>query len=111
MKFELRIFKFLKIMEQTLLSINNDNDIRIIFFNKSKLGKFIPSFCRFRASKIQIIKLTITEDKIIPTTPKLYGERFPKLLIGAPIKIQSKKMFNIIPANDNLNGKFAFSIE
>jgi len=55
--------------------------------------------------------LTITEDNIIPTTPKLYGERFPKLLIGAPIKNQSKKIFNIIPANDDLKGKFVFSIE
>ena len=36
-------------------------------------------------SKIQTIKLTTTEEKIIPKTPKLYGERFPKLLIGAPI--------------------------
>jgi len=55
--------------------------------------------------------LTITEDKIIPTTPKLYGERFPKFLIGAPIKNQSKKIFNIIPANEDLKGKFVFSIE
>jgi len=55
--------------------------------------------------------LTITEDKIIPTTPKLYGERFPKFLIGAPIKNQSKKMLNMIPANEDLKGKFVFSIE
>ena len=53
------------------------NDIIIIFLNKSKLGKWIFSFLKLKESKIQIIKLTITEDKIIPTTPKLYGERFP----------------------------------
>ena len=85
--------------------------MRIIFLNKSKFGKQIFSFFRLKESKIQTIKLTITEDKIIPITPKLYGERFPKLLIGAPIKNQSKKIFNIIPANDDLKGKFVFSIE
>ena len=85
--------------------------MRMIFLNKSKLGKWIFSFLRLKESKIQTIKLTITEDKIIPTTPKLYGERLPKLLIGAPIKNQSKKIFNIIPANDDLKGKLVFSIE
>ena len=94
-----------------MLSINAANDIRLIFFNKSKLGKWIPSFRRFKESKTQTIKLTITEDKIIPITPKLYGERFPKLFIGAPIKNQSKKILNIIPANEDLKGKFVFSIE
>ena len=94
-----------------MLSINAANDMRIIFLNKSKLGKWIFSFRRLKERKIQIIKFTITEDKIIPTTPKLYGERFPKFLIGAPTKNQSKKIFNIIPANDDLKGKFVFSIE
>ena len=94
-----------------MLSINADNDMRIIFLNKSKLGKWIFSFLRLKESKTQTIKFTITEDKIIPTTPKLYGDRFPKFLIGAPIKNQSKKIFNIIPANDALKGKFVFSIE
>jgi len=94
-----------------VLSINDANDIRIIFFNKSKLGKWISSFRRFKESKIQTIKLTNTEDKIIPTTPKLYGERFPKFLIGAPIKNQSKKILNIIPANEDLKGKAVYSIE
>ena len=56
-------------------------------------------------------KVAITEDKIIPTTPKLYGERFPKFLIGAPIKNQSKIILNIIPANEDLKGKFVLSIE
>ena len=85
--------------------------MRVIFFNKLKLGKWISSFRRFKESKVETNKLTITEDKIIPTTPKLYGERFPRFLIGAPIKNQSKKTLNIIPAHDNLNGNFVFSIE
>ena len=100
-----------RIGKQSVLPIKAANVIRLIFLYKSKLGKKIVSFRRLKESKIQITKLTITEDKIIPTTPKLYGERFPKLLIGAPIKNQSKKIFNIIPANDDLKGKFVFSIE
>ena len=98
-------------VKQSVLSINADNDMRIIFLNKSKIGKWIFSFLRLKESKTQTIKLTITEDKIIPTTPKLYGERFPKFLIGAPIKTQSKRIFNTIPANEDLKGKFVFSIE
>ena len=94
-----------------MLSTNDAIDISITFFNKSKLGKFISSFLRFKERKIQTKKLTITEDKIIPTTPKLYGERFSKFLIGAPIKSQSKKILNIIPAKESLNGNFVFSIE
>ena len=94
-----------------MLPIKAANVIRLIFLNKSKLGKWIVSFRRLKESKIQIIKLTITEDKIIPTTPKLYGERFPKFLIGAPIKNQSKKILNIIPAKEDLKGKFVFYIE
>ena len=101
----------LRIVKQSVLSINAANDIRQIFLNNFKLGKMIFSLRRLKERKIQTIKLTITEDKIIPTTPKLYGERFLKLLIGAPIKNQSKKIFNIIPANDDLKGKFVFSIE
>ena len=85
--------------------------MRLIFLNNSKLGKMIFSLRRLKERKIQTVKLTITEDKIIPTTPKLYGERFPKLLIGAPINNQSKKIFINIPANDDLKGKFVFSIE
>ena len=101
----------LKIVKQILLPTYDANDIRLIFLNKSKLEKCISSFRRLKESKIQTIKFTITEDNIIPTTPKLYGERFPKSLIGAPIKNQSKKILNNIPANDNLNGNFVFSIE
>ena len=100
----------LRILKQRVLSINADNDMRIIFLNKSELGKWIFSFLRLKESKTQTIKFTITEDKIIPITPKLYGERFPKLFIGAPIKNQSKKILNIIPANEDLKGKFVFSI-
>ena len=107
----MKLFVVLRIVKQSALSINAANDMRIIFLNKSKLGKWISSFRRLKESKIQIIRLTITEDKIIPTTPKLYGERFPKFLIGAPIKNQSKKILNIIPANEDLKGKFVFSIE
>ena len=107
----MKLFVVLRIVKQKVLSISDANDIRLIFLNKSMLGKWIFSFRRFKESKIQTIKLTITEDKIIPTTPKLYGERFPKFLNGAPIKNQSKKILNIIPANEDLKGKFVFSIE
>ena len=107
----MKLFLVWRIVKQIVLSINAANDMRQIFLNNSKLGKMIFSLRRLKERKIQTIKLTITEDKIIPTTPKLYGERFPKLFIGAPIKIQSKKIFNIIPANDDLKGKFVFSIE
>ncbi len=99
--FEFNLFVVLRMVKQILLSIKDANDIRIIFLNKSKLGKWISSFRKLRASKIQTIKLTIPEDKIIPTTPKLYGERFSKFFIGAPIKNQSKKALRMIPANDN----------
>ena len=98
-------------VKQIALSINAANDIRVIFFNKLKFGKWISSLRRFKESKIETNKLTITDDKIIPTTPKLYGERFPKFLIGAPIKNQSKKILNTIPADDNLKGNLVFSIE
>ena len=98
-------------VKQIVLSINAANDMRLILLNNFKLGKMIFSLRRLKERKIQTIKLTITEDKIIPTTPKLYGERFPKFLIGAPIKNQSKKILNIIPANEDLKGKFVFSIE
>ena len=107
----MKLFVVLRIVKQIVLSINAANDMRTIFLNKSKFGKWIFSFLRLKESKTQTIKLTITEDKIIPTTPKLYGERFPKFLIGAPIKNQSKKILNIIPANEDLKGKFVFSIE
>ena len=110
-RFEFKLFVVFRIVKQSVQSINAANDMRMIFLNKSKLGKWIFSFLRLKESKTQTIKLTITEDKIIPITPKLYGERFPKLLIGAPINNQSKKIFNTIPANDDLKGKFVFSIE
>jgi len=111
LRFELKLFVVLRILKQSMLSINAANDMRLIFFNKAKLGKWISSFRRLKESKMQTIKLTITEDKIIPTTPKLNGEKFPKSLMGAPIKNQSRKILNIIPANDDLKGKFVLSIE
>ena len=64
----------------------------------------------FADRKMQISKFTIPEDIIIPITPKLYGSKLPLLLIGAPIKNQSKKTLSIIPAKDNLKGNFGFSI-
>ena len=107
----MKLFVVFRIVKQSVLSIKTANDMRQIFLNNSKLGKIIFSLRRLKERKIQTIKLTITEDKIIPITPKLYGERFPKLLIGAPIKNQSKKILKIIPANEDLKGKFVFSIE
>ena len=107
----MKLFVVFRIVKQSVLSINTANNMRLIFLNNSKFGKMIFSLRRLKERKIQTIKLTITEDKIIPTTPKLYGERFPKLLIGAPIKNQSKKILNIIPANEDLKGKFVVSIE
>ena len=68
---ELKLFVVLRIIKQNVLPISAANDMRLIFFNKSKLGKLIFSFRRLKERKIQTIKLTITEDKIIPTTPKL----------------------------------------
>jgi len=102
----LNLFVVLRIVKQIELSINAANDMRMIFLNKSQLGRGIFSFFKFKESKTQTIKLTITEDKIIPTTPKLYGERFPKFLIGAPIKNQSKKILN----NTLVNPKYVISL-
>ena len=70
-RFELKLFVVLRIIKQSVLSINATNDMRQIFLNNSKLGKIIFSLRRLKESKIQTIKFTITEDKIIPTTPKL----------------------------------------
>ena len=91
--------------------MNDAKDMSIIFLNKIKLGKGKSSFRKLKESKMQTIKLTMTEDKIIPSIPKLNGEIFPKFFVGAPIKNQSKKILNIIPAEDNLKGNFVFSIE
>ena len=88
----MKLFVVLRIVKQSALSINAANDIRLILFNKSKLGKWIFSFFRLKESKIQTIKLTITEDKIIPTTPKLYGERFPKFLKVNKFKFFKKRI-------------------
>ena len=66
------LFVLWRIVKQSMLSINPANDMRIIFLNNSKLGKMIFSLRRLKERKIQTIKFTITEDKIIPITPKLY---------------------------------------
>ena len=70
-RFELKLFVVFKILKQIVLSINTANDMRLIFLNNSKLGKMIFSLRRLKERKIQTIKLTIPEDKTIPTTPKL----------------------------------------
>ena len=70
-RFELKLLVVWRIVKQSVLAINAANAMRIIFLNNSKLGKMISSLRRLRERKIQTIKLTITEDKIIPTTPKL----------------------------------------
>ena len=46
---------------------------------------------------MQIILLTIPDERTSPTTPKLKGKRFPELGIGAPISIQSQKKLSPIP--------------
>ena len=61
----------LKKLKQIVLSRNDAKNMINIFLNKSKLGKLISSLGRLKERKIQTIKLTITEDKIIPTIPKL----------------------------------------
>ena len=74
----MKLFALFTIKKQNILAINDDIDMSIIFFNKTRFGKLIFSFLKLRESRIQTIKFTITEDKIIPTTPKLYGEKLPK---------------------------------
>ena len=75
--------------------------MRTNFFNKIVFGSFILYFSKLVKRKTHIIMLTIPEDRITPITPKLKGNKFLTLLIGAPIKNQSKKTFSIIPAKDN----------
>ena len=93
-----------------MLEIKHAKEIRINFFNKIVFGKFILKLLRLEERMIHTIMFTITEDRIIPVTPKLYGDKFPKLLIGAPTKNQSKKTLRIIPAKDDLKGNLGFSI-
>jgi len=62
----LKLFVVLRMVKQSVLSINAANDIRLIFFNKSKFGKWIFSLRRLKESKKQTIKFTITEDNIFP---------------------------------------------
>jgi len=67
----LKLFVDWRIVKQSVQSISAANDMRLIFLNNFKLGKMISSLRRLKERKIQTIKLTITEDKIIPATPKL----------------------------------------
>ena len=99
--FEFNLFISLITEQQIVLVIQQANEIRINFFNKIILGILIPQLLKFVVRKIQIIKLTIPEERTIPITPKLQGDKFPKLLVGAPTRNQSKKTFSIIPAKDN----------
>ena len=52
-----------------MLVIEQANEIRTNFFNKIILGILIPQVLKFVVRKIQIIKLTIPEERIIPMTP------------------------------------------
>jgi len=70
-RFELKLLVVWRIVKQSVLAINAANAMRLIFLNNSKLGKMIFSLRRLKERKIQTIMLTIPEDKIIPTTPKL----------------------------------------
>ena len=54
-----------------MLVIKQANEIRTNFFNKMVLGILIPKVLKFAVRKIQIIKLTNPEERIIPITPKL----------------------------------------
>ena len=54
-------------------------------------------FFNFIDKIMQIILLTIPDERTRPTTPKLKGKRFPELGIGAPISIQSQKKLSPIP--------------
>ena len=99
--FEFNLSIYLINEQQIVLVIEHADKIRTIFFNKIVLGKLILQLFKFAERKIQITKLTIPEDIIIPITPKLKGNKFPILLIGAPSKNQSKKTLRTIPAKDN----------
>ena len=70
-RFELKLLVVWRIVKQSVLAINAANAMRLIFLNNSKLDKMIFSLRRLKERKIQTIMLTIPEDKIIPTTPKL----------------------------------------
>ena len=99
--FEFNSLKFLINKRQIKLVVKHVIEIKRIFFIKIAFGKQISKFLKFKDRRIQIIKLTIPEESIIPITPKLQGDKLPKLLTGAPSKNQSKKTLKIIPAKDN----------
>ena len=54
-------------------------------------------FFSFIDKIMQIIILTIPDERTRPTTPKLKGNRFPEFIKGAPISIQSQKKLSPIP--------------
>ena len=68
-------------------------------------------FFNFIDKIMQIILLTIPDERTSPTTPKFKGKRFPELGIGAPISVQSHKKLRPIPYIDKLKGKLVSSIE
>ena len=57
----------------------------------------------------QIMQFTNPDESTIPITPKLYGKRLSRELMGAPINIQSKVIFKTIPISDTLKGNFVSS--
>ena len=86
-------------------------NIKKVFLNKTLWGSGLVKFFSLIDKIIQIIKLTIPDERTRPTTPKLYGERFPEFGIGAPMSIQSNKKLRPIPKIDKLKGKLISSIE
>ena len=86
-------------------------NINKVFLNKTLWGSGLVKFFSLIDKIIQIIKLTIPDERTRPTTPKLYGERFPEFGIGAPMSIQSNKKLRPIPKIDKLKGKLISSIE
>ena len=86
-------------------------NIKKVFLNKIIWGSGLRKFFSFIDKIKQIMKFTIPEERTRPTTPKLYGERFPEFGIGAPMSIQSNKKLRPIPKIDKLKGKLISSIE
>ena len=82
-----------EIIIEKIEAINNNK----VFFNKNIWGRGLMNFLIFIDKIMQIILLTIPDERTNPTTPKLKGKRFPELGIGAPISIQSQKKLSPIP--------------
>ena len=60
-------------------------------------GRGLMNFSSFIDKIMQIILLTIPDERTRPTTPKLKENRLPEFLIGAPISNQSQKKLSPIP--------------